>query len=786
EQSIIIAAFDGKHWSDDLVAPLNSSTSAPTYSLSSVAQKAIDDVYQANKVKLGQPIDKAGDLGNGFLKQSFEKGHITWNGQQAIPYFVGIGNALPNINFPSTVKPLWNAIPFINTINVPDGRHTYPGMRGSSQYNFDLKGHSNRVNIALNNTLLKNGDFKATLYRINSHGLLQQIPPTNYNITDNHLTFNNVPKGKYMVKVDVNLNKAFLPYQMIVNLDQAGSYFSKPDPLGMLPYNFGNIGGKRVTFNEHLGAPNGDIDAYRFTTDGVPRKLMLAVRDPKGSELVNSKVTVGLFDANYRPVSYKVVNGIIEANLKPNSQYYINMRAQPGVGTNYQLVANLLGQSSPLQVPPGRHQYNVNISTHDVLGNKLHNFYNFKLENKGTVHWAIRDTTLKQGDFEFSLYKDGRQWGHTLKPAINEALQFKDLPPGNYQVRVNVSNSSKNGSSYKTVFNLDEAGQTLAQARNLGKLTDQKGRLVVNDHVGIPTGDLDYYKFSTDSNRRLLQFAVRHPSGNGSLPLEGNVEFILYDKNGKVLKTVNSANKKAIFDTYELAPNSEYYVRIKAHSGNLGNYQLVLNGEVKRNPVGGSGKYYPELASLSSHQWDIYSGDNTRFGDVMWPGEVNESHLNPSSVKQIYTNLSTAILGRRYPMSAGYLYDKSYAHGTKHHTGIDFAAPAGTQVKTVVGGATTLIQNIAGNYFVGVKGDDGNLWIYGHLGRYYVSMGKRIEAGTTIGHIMATNSHLHLEVQVGHSYKQTLGAVTKTPANLKFAQDVTISPLEAYWKVRNR
>ncbi|MGL4500866.1 MAG: hypothetical protein ACRCU2_17485, partial [Planktothrix sp.] len=192
---------------------------------------------------------------------------------------------------------------------------------------------------------------------------------------------------------------------------------------------------------------------------------------------------------------------------------------------------------------------------------------------------------LKQGDFNFTLYKDGRQWGSTLKPQINQPLQFKDLPAGNYQVRVNVTNSSKNGHSYKTVFNLDQAGQTLAQARNLGKLTDQKGRLIVNDHVGIPTGDLDYYKFSTDSNRRLLRFAVRHPSGNGSLPLEGNVEFILYDKNGKLLKKVNSANKKAILDTSELAPNSEYYVRIKAHSGNFGNYQLVLNGEVKRNPV---------------------------------------------------------------------------------------------------------------------------------------------------------------------------------------------------------
>ncbi|MGL4501915.1 MAG: M23 family metallopeptidase, partial [Planktothrix sp.] len=216
---------------------------------------------------------------------------------------------------------------------------------------------------------------------------------------------------------------------------------------------------------------------------------------------------------------------------------------------------------------------------------------------------------LKQGDFNFTLYKDGRQWGSTLKPQINQPLQFKDLPAGNYQVRVNVTNSSKNGGSYKTVFNLDQAGQTLAQARNLGKLTDQKGRLIVNDHVGIPTGDLDYYKFSTDSNRRLLQFAVRHPSGNGSLPLEGNVEFILYDKNGKLLKKVNSANKKAILDTYELAPNSEYYVRVKAHSGNFGNYQLVLNGDVKRNPVGETVDKFQPINSRAEYLKRLYGSN---------------------------------------------------------------------------------------------------------------------------------------------------------------------------------
>ncbi|MDB9311617.1 PA14 domain-containing protein [Spirulina sp. CS-785/01] len=40
---------------------------------------------------LGQPTSEPVDLGNGFLKQSFEGGYIIWNGQKAISYITGTG-----------------------------------------------------------------------------------------------------------------------------------------------------------------------------------------------------------------------------------------------------------------------------------------------------------------------------------------------------------------------------------------------------------------------------------------------------------------------------------------------------------------------------------------------------------------------------------------------------------------------------------------------------------------------------------------------------------------------
>ncbi|MCT7957913.1 PA14 domain-containing protein [Laspinema palackyanum] len=86
--------------------------------INSLAQKAIDSIYKINKIKLGEPTGKPVDLGNGFLKQNFEKGHITWNGQKAIAYFSGTG--LPTTKLP------WNQ-PVLSQIGF-DGKTTHPGF----------------------------------------------------------------------------------------------------------------------------------------------------------------------------------------------------------------------------------------------------------------------------------------------------------------------------------------------------------------------------------------------------------------------------------------------------------------------------------------------------------------------------------------------------------------------------------------------------------------------------------------------------------------------------------
>ncbi|MTJ07097.1 M23 family metallopeptidase [Anabaena sp. UHCC 0204] len=179
--------------------------------------------------------------------------------------------------------------------------------------------------------------------------------------------------------------------------------------------------------------------------------------------------------------------------------------------------------------------------------------------------------------------------------------------------------------------------------------------------------------------------------------------------------------------------------------------------------------YFSDLFSLTDNDWNYQSRDNLFFDGNTQNGE------SLASVKQAYSDLSNGIFGSYKAMTAGYFDTTNYSG---KHYGIDMAGLAGNTVKTVVGGTTTLVQNLAGNYFIGVKGDDGNLWIYGHLENYSVAIGNRVEAGTTIGTVFDgayhngywMAQHLHLEVHKGHTYNR----------------DNSMSPLQAYWKLRNR
>ncbi|WP_017305805.1 S8 family serine peptidase [Spirulina subsalsa] len=573
-------------------SPTPQPTPTPSPSAEEIAAKerAIEEVravYEANLERLGnsrrdiQIFEQAFDGVNMPAVQYFDGGYIIWNGQKAIPYFNGTGKALPNIDLPSTVKPIWDVVKPSNVVKVPDGRHTYPNMRGSSEYWVELNGTKNDISLAARDTTLVHPDLRTTVYRDLGGGRMQQVPLTDINSDDNYLNYKNLPPGKYLIKMDVEQNKANIPYRMIVNLDQAGDTLAKARNLDR---EYGKIDGKRIIVSDHVGLPQGDKDLYTFTTSNFQTNLQFAVRslysdlnEETKSQLLDGDIKMRLLDANGNEVfSVDSANRkptFAAQMLKPNSKYYVEVTAKNGSRTNYDLVLNF----EQLWAPAGRHEFKG-------LTDQLE--YNFRVDSNATdrtLHTAVRDSrgqTISSIHYTSTIYRrQNGQWIPVNPTSTgNSVLMYNSLPTGEYRVVMNPKPSMPS-SVYTFVHNLDQAGQTRSDARNLGNIGGK--RVTVNDHVGMPTGDLDYYKFSTGSDPRLLQFAVRHPSGAGSLPLEGDVEFILYDNNGTVLKRVNSQNRNSIYDTYELKANSEYYVRIKPQSGHLGNYQLVLNAKEK-------------------------------------------------------------------------------------------------------------------------------------------------------------------------------------------------------------
>jgi murein DD-endopeptidase MepM/ murein hydrolase activator NlpD len=89
-----------------------------------------------------------------------------------------------------------------------------------------------------------------------------------------------------------------------------------------------------------------------------------------------------------------------------------------------------------------------------------------------------------------------------------------------------------------------------------------------------------------------------------------------------------------------------------------------------------------------------------------------------------------------------------------NHTGLDFAAPMGTPVRSVMAGKV-IQADWEGAYGrqVKVRHADGTVTSYSHMEEFDVSVGDSVEAGTMVGRIGMTGNttgpHVHLEVLPG-------------------------------------
>lgn len=90
----------------------------------------------------------------------------------------------------------------------------------------------------------------------------------------------------------------------------------------------------------------------------------------------------------------------------------------------------------------------------------------------------------------------------------------------------------------------------------------------------------------------------------------------------------------------------------------------------------------------------------------------------------------------------------------RNHTGLDFAAPLGTPIRSVMAGEV-IQADYQGAYGrqVKVRHADGTVTSYSHMSEFTVSVGDSVQAGSQVGSIGVTGNttgpHLHFEVLPG-------------------------------------
>lgn len=115
--------------------------------------------------------------------------------------------------------------------------------------------------------------------------------------------------------------------------------------------------------------------------------------------------------------------------------------------------------------------------------------------------------------------------------------------------------------------------------------------------------------------------------------------------------------------------------------------------------------------------------------------------------------VSLPIARGSYRLTARY-NQKGSNWSSGYHTGLDFAAPEGTPLRSITAGTVTDTSwHSAYGNLTKIKADDGTVFYYAHQARRYVVLGQKVTAGELIGTVGNTGNsfgaHLHLEVRIG-------------------------------------
>lgn len=263
--------------------------------------------------------------------------------------------------------------------------------------------------------------------------------------------------------------------------------------------------------------------------------------------------------------------------------------------------------------------------------------------------------TLDQlsANLDMALYNSaGQQLGLSTRTGTSaETIGFLGLNAGNYYARVATGSSTAN-SNYRLTVNVDIAGDTLANARNLGN-APASGSHTFTDWVGPGDGN-DYFKFNVTQKSQI----------NLKLDqLTGDADLYLYDNNGKQIGN----SRKTGTSAEQITGNGSgtFYVRVVPYSSAQANYRLSIGlGSPATPPPPSTGEFHIDLnmSGLTANQQNIISQAARRWEQVITSDLPNVQLSNGEVIDDLRIDVSVVSIDGAYGTAGNGGYERLRAN----------------------------------------------------------------------------------------------------------------------------